>query len=135
MPYEPTLGPHDPPAIICWALAGVANAVAAKRAAKARDESFRIHASVNVFITRVAAHHEGMVSPGPRPGSPLKTCPLRTSRFPSSDRPTRPPSSSAGRGDLPLLGEDRGLLAAIEPPQFHDTARLPFCAPNVNTRT
>jgi hypothetical protein len=40
--------------------------------------------------------------------------PVYTSAFPSSERPTRFPTSQRGRGDLDLLRMDRGVLVAIE---------------------
>src|SRR5215212_603152 len=98
MPRSVALGPHEPPADIDWALAGVASPVKASRAAPAMDTSLRIQSSNKIRGCRALQRGDGLASTTNLGVSPRRRALNPTSRFPSSDRPTRTPTLDRGRG-------------------------------------
>src|SRR5215212_12000103 len=87
MPRSLALGPHEPPADIDWALAGVASPVKASRAAPAMDARLRIHSSNKIRGCRALKRGDGLasttnlgVSPRRRALNPPPVSPRPTAR-------------------------------------------------------
>src|SRR5262245_10436032 len=111
-PYSPTFMPHEPPADADWALAGVARAVKARRAAPAMDASLRIQSSNKNRGRRALQRGDGLARPQRLGVSPRRRA-LHTP--PVSPRPTArrvPLNDDRGRGVLSCRREDRGVLVA-----------------------